>query len=60
MFMIEPANSIGFIIWRFRTLKPEGTVRDIYIFLKLAPDVLAKAYPTIPLLANSKLVTQFL
>jgi hypothetical protein len=29
-------------------------------FLKLALDVLAKAYSTIPLLANCKLVTQFL
>jgi hypothetical protein len=40
----------------------EGGVKGTVTFLKeyLAPDVLTKAYPTIPLLAHSELVTQSL
>jgi hypothetical protein len=54
------ANCNGFSIKRLRTLKPVENKRNISFLHSYMPDVLSKAYPMAPFLANYKLVTQSL
>jgi hypothetical protein len=60
--MIEAANSNEWIrYYALKNFKSLLKIKGSYKNLKqLAPDVFTKAYPTIPLLAHSKLVTQTL